>query len=173
MVHVASDGNCLFRAISYLLFGHEDEHWSLRNLIIRFENLNSSIFEKRMTMINQDTFEEHVKKLCHPNSWATHIEVFAIATYFQVPVYFCVDPPHPSRRVYCWECYMPVLSVENLHYPNVTEPPFNDTLSVKHFEIVYHDNCHYNSIVCADTGSLSTSPPPVTKRVVHEDKIIE
>lgn len=114
MVRIGGDGNCLFRAISYNLFGHEDAHFSLRSIIERFETCNSSIFEKRMTMVNESTFTEHLKQLYRPNTWATHIEVFAIATYFQAPVYFCADPPHPKRGVYCWERYMPVASVENL-----------------------------------------------------------
>lgn len=168
MVHIGGDGNCLFRAISYNLFGHEDAHFSLRSIIERFETCNSSIFEKRMTMVNESTFAEHLKQLYRPNTWATHIEVFAIATYFQAPVYFCADPPHPKRGVYCWERYMPVASVENLSYPYVIEPPFDAKISVNHFEIVYHIGYHYDS-----TGTLCWTPPLLTENIIHETNIIE
>ena len=65
VVAVAADGKCLFRAISHLLFHHENAHWPLRNLIVRFENLNSQILQNRMTDINADTFAGHIRKLCN------------------------------------------------------------------------------------------------------------
>ena len=129
-VPVAGNGNCLFRAVSYLLYGHQNAHWSFRDLIIRFENLNSSIFECKMTGVNETTFAAHIRKLSHPNSWATHIEVLAIATYFQVPLYFCTDPPLPSTgSMYCWECYNPIASSKALRYPILTDPLFENANS--------------------------------------------
>lgn len=159
IIEVQGDGNCLFRAVSYLLFGHEEEFSSIRNLITRFENLNRGIFEKRMTSINESTFEEHIRKLCHPKAWATHVEVYAIATYFRAPVYYCVHPPHPGKVSYCWERFMPLVC-DSLRYPLVVEPPFDVAISVTHFELVYMKNYHYDCIVSVETESLSTSLPP-------------
>lgn len=136
VVPVAADGNCLFWAVSHLLFHNENAHWPLWDLIIRFENLNSSIFERRMTSINATTFAGHIRKLCHPNTWATHIEVLAIATYFQVPVYFCTHPPQPSTGgTYWWVCCNPITSSEVLWYPILTEPFFEGANSVRHLEL--------------------------------------
>ena len=60
-------------------------------------------------------------KLCNANTWATHIEVLAIAAYFQVPVYFCTDPPQPNTGgTYCWECFNPIALRELLRYPILT-----------------------------------------------------
>ena len=99
VVSVAADGNCFFRSISYLLFSHEDEHWSLRTIITRFENLNSRLFEKRMTSINGRTFSDHIQKLCHPSSWATHIEVLAVySNLLSSPCLFLYRP----SKTKCW-----------------------------------------------------------------------
>ena len=144
----------------------------LRYVIERFETHNSSIFEKRVTELN-GTFKEHLQKLYHPNTRATHIEVFAIATYFQAPVYFCTDHPHQQRGCYCWECFKPVDSAENLSYPYVIEPPFDYKVSVHHFEIVYHIGYHYNSIVSCETEKLCLSPPSLTEETIYVDEIIQ
>ena len=128
----------------------------------------ASIISQSLTVINKSTFEEHLKELSRPNSWATHIEVFAVATYFQAPIYFCVDPPCQK-----WECYKPVASSDKLRYPLITEPPFNVELRPKHFEVIYHANRHYSSVICANTGIPCTSPPPITEQVYNENKIIE
>ena len=45
-----------------------------------------------MTIINEPTFAEHVKKIMRSeNLGYTHIEVYAVATFFQAPVYFITD----------------------------------------------------------------------------------
>ena len=167
IINIKSDGNCFFRAISYLLFNNEDEHWPLRNLIIRFENLNLDIFKERLTAINKGTIEEHLMYLSRPNTWATHVEVFAVATYFQAAIYFCIDPP--SQK---WECHMPVTSSEKLRYP-ILEPPFDDNISVSHFELVYHTQGHYSSVIDANTGILCRSPPPVIENHSYENKVLQ
>ena len=96
----------------------------------------------------------------NPNTWATHIEVLAIAAYFQVPVYFCTDPSQPSTGgTYRWECFNPIASRELLRYPILTEPLFEGANSIRHLELVYYRNCHYNSIVSIHTGVLHVSPP--------------
>ena len=174
VVSVAADGNCFFRSISYLLFSHEDEHWSLRTIITRFENLNSRLFEKRMTSINGRTFSDHIQKLCHPSSWATHIEVLAVATYFQAPVYICTDPPKPSAGgAYCWECYNPIASCTELSYPLLTEPTLHGVNKVQRFELAYYTNCHYNPIVSAYTRVLHETQPQLSGEVSFHEHIIE
>jgi hypothetical protein len=172
-VPVAADGNCFFRSVSYLLFQKEDKQWPLRNIILRFENLNSTLFEKRMTDVNESTFSAHIQKLINPSTWATHIEVLAVATYFQVPVYFCVDPPRQSTGgAYCWECFSPLVCA-NLRYPIITEPFLDDAHKVPRFELVYYTNCHYNAIVSVQTGLLHATPPRVSGKVSFHEQIIE
>jgi len=161
VVQIIGDGNCLFFwAISYLLFQSEDEHWSLRNLIIRYENLNSYLFEERLTAINESTFKEHLRYLSGPDTWVTHVELFAVATYFPAQIFFCVDSPCQK-----WECLKPVVGNDNLRYFLVTEPPFDVAVSVTHFEMVYHARGHYSSVV---DRILCLSHPELNGQVYSE-----
>lgn len=88
---INGDGNCFFRTLSHILLNTEEEHLSIRDLLVRFENLNSDVFEKMMTEVHKPTFREHINHIMRLGKWATHVEVLAAATYFQLPVYFCED----------------------------------------------------------------------------------
>ena len=82
---VKGDGNCLFRSFSLHLLGNQDEHFKVRSMIVRFENLNSTHFEPRMMdLINQPTFKDHISKISQPGCSGTHIEIMAIASMYQV-----------------------------------------------------------------------------------------
>ena len=41
---IVGDGNCFFRAISFSLFGHEDNHLQLRNMAVETLRGNIDIF---------------------------------------------------------------------------------------------------------------------------------
>ena len=89
---IKADGNCFFRAVSFLIAGSENYHLEIRNLIIQFEEMNRGIFETYLLpLTNKPTFEEHLQLLHNPTSWATQTEVLAVATYFRVPCFimFC------------------------------------------------------------------------------------
>ena len=84
---VIGDGNCFFRCLSMQLFQSQDQHYAIRSVLARFKNLNRGTFEKMlMPAVNEPTFSGHIRKLITPCAWATHVEVMAAATYFQVPV---------------------------------------------------------------------------------------
>ena len=42
---VVEDGNCFFRCLSHILYGHEDNHYEVRSLMVRFDNLNQERFK--------------------------------------------------------------------------------------------------------------------------------
>ena len=48
-----------------------------------------------------------------PNTWGTQVELFAIATYYQVPVYMYVVDDANLR----WEVFKPLSNAAHLHYP--------------------------------------------------------
>ena len=83
------DGNCLFRCFFFFLFSREGQHLTVRSILMRVENLNKEVFEGKLTDLNEPSIREHVHKLLCPNTWGTHVEIMAAATYFQVLVYFC------------------------------------------------------------------------------------
>lgn len=162
---IKGDGNCFFRSLSFILFGNEEEHVNVRTLLVRFENLNSEIFKSLMTEVNEISFEEHIKHIMRPGTWATHVEVKAAATYFQVPVYFCQDPP--QHDAYCWHVFMPVRQSKSLRYPTLEESVYDGISVPTHFEIKYIQNVHYSCIVCVD-DSLPTVSPVLTGKTYYD-----
>ncbi len=57
--------------------------FEVRSLLVRFENLNASIFSPLLTTINAPDMNSHIKKLHQPGIWGTHVELLAAATYFR------------------------------------------------------------------------------------------
>ena len=84
---VKGDGNCFFRAITKGLFDTEEEHYTIRSCITRFMLMNSPTF--KVYMIHGTDISAHVCKMVEPGTWATHLEVIAVATYFNMPVFLC------------------------------------------------------------------------------------
>ena len=79
---VPGDGNCMFRSLSHQLYGTSEHHFSVRALLLRFENKNQEIFSKLLMEGNSPNI------LNLPGKWGTHVE---LATYFQIPI-FHPDP---------------------------------------------------------------------------------
>ena len=83
--------------------------YEVRDMLIRFQNLNQTSFQPFLTSVNSATIQEHISSMLLPNKWGTHIEILAAATIYQVPVYCCVHSPVPSDYVAPqWVCVKPV-----------------------------------------------------------------
>ena len=169
---IKGDGNCFFRALSFILFNNEDEDYAIRSIIVRFENLNGPVFESRMTTLNEPTFKQHINKMLRPGAWATHIELQAAAAYFQLPIYFCQDPPPPNRMTYCWQVIKPIDAPDTFHYPVQVDPLFEGISLPTHFEVLYDENWHFSCIVTLD-GNLSTVAPVLDGPVVYAEEVIQ
>ena len=75
------DGNCFYRAISYQLFGTQEEDYLVRSIISQVENLNKTIFSNYLISgINKPTMEEHINDVRLSGVWATQVEVLAAAS---------------------------------------------------------------------------------------------
>ena len=163
---VIGDGNCFFRAISFHLLEDEEHHGIIRSLIQRFENLNQPLFEQRLINgVNKPTMMEHIRHLCYPSTWATHIEAMATATMFQVPVYYCKFHCNGYR----WEIFHPLKPADQIRLPVMPEEEPYTSLVAHHFELAYVDGCHYDCIVSDITGKVCQSFPPLTGCTYHID----
>ena len=109
---IKDDGNCMFRSIVYLATNNDENHASLRLLLQRFENLNKELFQGLLTKVNKPTVEEHIKHIGKPNTWGTHVELFATASYFQVPVYTYIVDDETKLR---WEVFQPLTELSLIH----------------------------------------------------------
>ena len=86
---IEMDGNCFFRALSYELFGTQDQHLMIRTILYRTINLNQEVFDG--LMMNGLSIDQHLKHLNSLNTWATQVEVAAAASVFHIPVYYCIE----------------------------------------------------------------------------------
>ena len=112
-----------------------------------------------MPSTNKPTFEGHVELLYKPNSWATQIEVLAVATYFRVPVFYYVM----QYKEYIWGCFEPLKHL-NMKRPRneLVENPVPS-----HFELLYHKNLRYDCIVFSTDSSVPKDFPVVEEQVVY------
>ena len=137
------DGNCLFRCFSYQLTRSQEEHIAVRTLVLRFQNLNKSVFQPFLTGINKPTMEQHIKHLLVPGVFGTHVEILAIATFYRVPVFYCSAR---ANLQYAWHRVMPLgYTQREFRYPDLAGSPLDDLTPPTHFELAYKHNTHYDS----------------------------
>ena len=160
---IRGDGNCLFRSLSHQLLNTQDEHHFIRSTLVRFENLNQSVFTKYLNPpVTATTVSEHKQRMLLPQTWGTHLEVIAAAAFFRVPVYYTRATQIGRYR---WECREP-LPITGLRFPEVVNAPPNDQCPITHFELAYMVNTHYDSIVTTTTGRPSQEHPHIPTTVI-------
>lgn len=95
--------------------------------------------------------------------WATQVEVVATSSLFQVPVYIL---RYTSLTEFYWELIKPI-NKEKLQFPLLVDriedfpQPANP---LTHFELAYHEDTHYDSIIDTETGIPAVSVPRLTPR---------
>jgi hypothetical protein len=75
---IVGDGNCLFRAISFSLFGHEDNHLQLRNMAVETLRGNIDIFRDYF-IDGPGTAEEQIDHFGQPSTYAGQECILALA----------------------------------------------------------------------------------------------
>lgn len=162
------DGNCFYRAISYELFGTEEEDSTIRSVISRTEWLNKDVFST--FLIPLGNMEEHCIGVGTPGTWATQVEVIATATIFRVPVYFCTITSS-SENDCTWNVIHPLNeSKYELRYPVLPDLDRSVVLmKPDHFELLYYENYHYDAIVSIESGKVCLNPPTLSG--CHSDLI--
>ncbi len=153
---VLADGNCMFHALSHQLFGSPKRDFEVRSLLVRFENLNASIFSPLLTTINAPDMNSHIKKLHRPGIWGTHVELLAAATYFQISIYIV------KGNQCAWEVLHPLRPTSNLKYQLCPEidTEAEDFHLPHHVELLHTNDCHYDSLISI-SGQLSETLPRI------------
>jgi hypothetical protein len=100
--HIQGDGNCLFRAISKELLGHEKFHYLIRQIIVKFIKANSERFQEYLI---EGKMETHVQRMENLGHWGTSMEIYSAATMLRTEVY--VFSKQPNSPHYKWLCYHP------------------------------------------------------------------
>lgn len=106
---IIGDGNCFFRALSKELFGDQQFHHNLRQIIVNFIYQNSLLFEPLLRAPDHEsdivTIETHCTQMLQEGEFATEMEIQAAASFLQIPVYLYTKcPPHTT---WIWYRYTP------------------------------------------------------------------
>ena len=111
---------------------NDDEKYASKRLLLqRFENVNKQVFKGVLTGVTKPTIEEHTTHIGKPNTWGTHVELFATASYCQMP------------KVYS--------------YP-VTVEDAESFVAPSHFELLYYSNSHYYTTEKPSTTAPQLQP---------------
>ena len=154
---VKGDGNCLFRSMSYEIFKTEEHHFKVRNNVVWLISLNREEFSKFLLPVNCSTISDHIRTMSLPNTWGTHIEIIALSTLLQIPVYTCSQD---GTHIW-WEVIRP-LPPQQVRFPLVVDSLFQERESLDHIELLYMREQHYDAIVCAKTRKVYSSLPQLT-----------
>ena len=85
---IIGDGNCLFRAIGFVLYGTEMAHEKVRELLVQFVSENRGSFRP---YIDGD-IETYLAKMKYTRVWGTAVELLAVTALLQIPVFTLI--PH-------------------------------------------------------------------------------
>ena len=70
---IKGDGNCLFRALSYLILGTENCHQQVQLTLVDYTTCNSHIFTTFFSPLH--TLEEHIARMRYETVWGTDLEI--------------------------------------------------------------------------------------------------
>ena len=85
--NVESDGNCFYRAISYLVFGSEDEFIMVKLCSLFIAQAHRFIFENLIKLTcHPDDYEFFILKSFKTNEWANEFNIFSAAIMLGTPI---------------------------------------------------------------------------------------
>jgi OTU domain-containing protein 5 len=80
--HIEPDGNCLFRAISWHLYGGGEMHLHVRQLCVEFMRKERAYFERFVT----EDFDAYLERKARPGVHGNHVEIHALCEMYCRPV---------------------------------------------------------------------------------------
>ena len=114
------DGACLFRAISDQIYGDQDMHSIIRNLVCDYMMKNRDFFHQFVT----EDFNKYIERKRVDNEHGNHVELQAISEMYNRPIEIYIYEAEPSNVI------------QSLYGTDNTP-----------IRLSYHNNMHYNSVV--------------------------
>jgi len=134
---MASDGNCLFRAIGDQVYGDSNKYQSLRDSVVTYMKQHEEYFTSFIE--DDESFDDYVEKMSNDGEWGSQIEIVILSRLLIIDiVVHQVDGP---RFVIKYE------SSEGIDSACINK---NAKQIPRVAHISYHGNCHYNSIRMID-----------------------
>lgn len=107
--YVRGDGNCLFRALSKVIYNTESCHEELRQAIVDLMEKYPKDFEQ---FIDEKSFHLHIISMRKDGTWGTQAEIYGAATLLQRDIY--ILSPDPSGQQYRWLLFSPRFKLEDV-----------------------------------------------------------
>ena len=115
---IKGDGNCLFRALSLMVYGTEMLHAKVRELLVAFVRNNANKFRVYVT---EGSLEDHILNMQYTRIWGTQVELYAVASLFQKEIYI-FTPTLRKDGMYTWIKIPPYPPHVELVFPPRDEP---------------------------------------------------
>lgn len=160
VVDVSPDGNCLFRAMSILLFGTQEQHGEIRTKVCEYLLSESARFELFLVAENDTgmefTFADYVKNMRKPGEWGGEPELRILEEIYDRPIemYSCdlVGGGSEGDRDFT----KPVA-----HYNDDEEE--QACKGREPLRLSFHGNNHYNAVVLVGATSKFAPHPEVNE----------
>lgn len=141
-IPMMDDGNCFFRAIAFWVYGNQNQHMDVRQLIVK--HISNNWDRYRVFIVGDDSYHNRIRSLydyieCmeHDGTFGGSQECVATSELFNVKLV--------------------IYTVENLKVPQVYGPAYDNT-----FTLLFsgsHDNGHFDVIIQNDHVALDICEP--------------
>ncbi|KAI8764713.1 CAunnamed protein product, partial [Biomphalaria glabrata] len=158
---IIADGNCLFRSLSLFIFGHEENHIKMRQLIVNFLKDHLSIFMPYLDTATQNA-QEYIKKMSLPGEWGTSCELFVAATIIQRTIY--IYTPLMTTKEYQWISIGPVCPLGKKIFDKEVDK------SICKFLTLCHSNGNHYDVIWPCSQCNCSSRPPQLEGIELTDK---
>ena len=121
---IQPDGNCFFRAISQALYGQQDNHEEIRNVLVQFVTSNKDVFVK-FVPLTAESIDKHLQRMRERYvGYPSGDHCFC-----QIPIY--IDTQRSKTMEYYWEMHNPQ-SCSSIQHCSLKE----HTCSLTHIELM-------------------------------------
>ena len=168
---IRGDGNCLFRALAHCIYGTEEVHMKMRQLLVDFAKDNTEVLSP---YVLSGTIDSHLAHMKYDRIWGTQVELKAAASLFQMDLYVftnCIGrlagSDSTGSEEYQWMKYSP-LDAEKLVFPPEEERP--RSLDMIHHLELCHSSYHFDCVV--DSASTLPLEAPSLQGLIQADVVL-
>ena len=97
MVRVENDGNCLYRAISYQVYGDVRHYKLVRQKCMDYVHLNGKYFIEFVDTDRYNGIRDYVEQNRRDKVWGDNLEIQAMAELYDIPVEIYEYKVQPER----------------------------------------------------------------------------
>ena len=92
------DGNCLFRALSYQLYGTQDVQNLIRERLCDYMQVEQQYFQEFVTGEDGSRLSNYIANMRNDRTWGGNLELQAFSELYQCTVEIYKDGPEPEAH---------------------------------------------------------------------------